>query len=473
MNLTHIIIFSLFSLLVCWFAPQRWRFWILLVASIIAIFWMQSSTPIRNLDFWLPFTSIALTILTWVIIRQGLGDRKTTIVGATIIVGTLLCIALTRYAGPVCCITPSRPPQLIQVIVALFFFGSLLAIIVILPRWNKYFTVTAIVLIIILFVIMKTEYPTILTSRWLRNLTGQDPSLASIYDLQWLGFSFLALRLLHALRDHQSKKLPSYTLSEFVSYAIFFPAYTAGPIDRSQRFIEDLKKPVSKASENTIEGSRRILIGVFKKFVLADSLAIIALNSQNAAQTNSTMWLWVLLYAYALRIYFDFSGYTDVALGLGKLFNIRLPENFDRPYLKTSLIAFWNSWHITLAQWFRAYYFNPYTRYLRTSPYKPPTWLIILIGQLSTMVLIGLWHGMTWNFFVWGLWHGIGLFINNRWSNWIRPRMANFDQNRILKRSLEFGSWFITFQFVAIGWVWFALPSIDLSWTVFQKLFGT
>lgn len=472
MNLTHIIVFSLFSLLVCWFAPQRWRWWIILLASLIAIFWMQSSTPIRNFDFWLPFTSIALTILTWAIIRQGPGDRKKTIVGSTLIVGTLLCIALTRYTDPVCCITPSRPPQLLQVLAALCLLGSLLAIIIKLSRWNEYFTIAAITLIIIFFVILKTDYTAMLTSRWLRNFTGQDASLASIHDLQWMGFSFLALRLLHALRDHQSKKLPSYSLGEFVSYAIFFPAYTAGPIDRSQRFIEDLKKPIFKTSENTIEGSRRILIGVFKKFVLADSLAIIALNGQNAAQTTSTIWLWVLLYAYALRIYFDFSGYTDVALGLGRLLDIRLPENFDRPYLKTSLVAFWNSWHITLAQWFRSYYFNPYTRYLRTSPYKPPTWLIILIGQLSTMMLIGLWHGVTWNFFAWGLWHGIGLFINNRWSNWIRPHLTNLDHNRILKRSLELGSWFFTFQFVALGWVWFALPSLDLSWTVLQKLFG-
>lgn len=473
MNLTHILVFSIFSLLVCWFAPRGWRSWIILIASLIAIFWTQSSTTIRNFDFWLPFTSIAITLLTWAIIRQDAGDIRKLTIGYAIIVITIIFIAITRYTNPLCCITPSRPPQLIPVIIALCFVGAIFAILVIFTRWNKYFTIATIVLIIILFVIVKTGNLTILTSRWLRYLTGQDSSLASIYDLQWLGFSFLALRLLHVLRDHQARKLPSYSLDEFVSYAIFFPAFTAGPIDRSQRFIEDLRKPIFMPSENTIEGSKRIIIGVFKKFVLADSLAIIALNSQNAAQTTSTVWLWVLLYAYALRIYFDFSGYTDVALGLGRLLNIRLPENFDQPYRKTSLIAFWNSWHITLAQWFRAYYFNPFTRYLRSRPYKPPTWLIILLGQLSTMLLIGLWHGVTLNFIVWGLWHGLGLFINNRWSNWIRPHLTNLDHNRILERSLVIGSWFLTIQFVVLGWVWFALPSLDLSWAVFQKLFGS
>lgn len=473
MNLTHILVFSIFSLLVCWFAPRRWRSWIILIASLIAIFWMQSSTTIRNFDFWLPFTSIAITLLTWAIIHQDAGDIRKSIIGYAIIVITIIFIAITRYTSPLCCITPSRPPQLIPVIIALCFVGAIFAILVIFTRWNKYFTVATIVLIIILFVIVKTGNLTILTSRWLRYLTGQDSSLASTLDLQWLGFSFLALRLLHVLRDHQARKLPSYSLDEFVSYAIFFPAFTAGPIDRSQRFIEDLRKPSFMPSENTIEGSKRIIIGVFKKFVLADSLAIIALSSQNAAQTTSTVWLWVLLYAYALRIYFDFSGYTDVALGLGRLLNIKLPENFDQPYRKTSLIAFWNSWHITLAQWFRAYYFNPFTRYLRSRPYKPPTWLIILLGQLSTMLLIGLWHGVTLNFIVWGLWHGFGLFINNRWSTWIRPHLTNLDHNRKLERSLVIGSWFLTFQFVVLGWVWFALPSLDLSWAVFQKLFGS
>ena len=110
----------------------------------------------------------------------------------------------------------------------------------------------------------------------------------------------------------------------------------------------------------------------------------------------------VLLYAYAWRLYLDFSGYTDIAIGLGRLFGVRLPENFERPYLKPNLTTFWNSWHITLAQWFRAYFFNQLTRALRSRPRPLPAALIILIGQVGTMLLIGLWHGVTWNFVAWG-----------------------------------------------------------------------
>jgi alginate O-acetyltransferase complex protein AlgI len=211
---------------------------------------------------------------------------------------------------------------------------------------------------------------------------------------------------------------------------------------------------------------------LFKKFALADSLALISLNPQNAAQVVSTAWLWVLLFGYSLRIYLDFSGYTDIAIGLGNLMGFRLPENFDRPYLKTNLTAFWNSWHMTLALWFRAYLFNPLTRALRMRPEKLPPWLIILVGQTITMALIGLWHGVTWNFLIWGLWHGAGLFIHNRWSDWMRPRSALIEARPALARILKFSGWMLTFLFVTLGWVWFALPDLPLAWQVFQKLAG-
>ncbi len=218
----------------------------------------------------------------------------------------------------------------------------------------------------------------------------------------------------------------------------------------------------------------RILSGAFKKFVLADGLALVALNSQNAAQIQSTSWAWVVLYAYALRIFFDFAGYTDIAIGLGRLAGFHLPENFERPYLKTNLTTFWNSWHMTLAQWFRSYYFNPLTRSLRGSKGKValPAWAIILICQLTTMLLIGLWHGITVNFAVWGLWHGVGLFIHNRWSEWMRPRSASLDNRPGLQRSLKFAGWLLTFNFVVLGWIWFALPSPGMAWNYFRLLAG-
>jgi D-alanyl-lipoteichoic acid acyltransferase DltB (MBOAT superfamily) len=333
-------------------------------------------------------------------------------------------------------------------------------------------------LIIVLFVILKGEPLARAASAGLRAAGGQDVSLASALDLRWLGFSYLAFRLLHALRDAQSGKLPPYSLGDFAVYALFFPAYTAGPIDRSQRFIGELQRETASDCSRTgfasySTGIQRILIGVFKKFVLADSLTLFALSGQNAAQTASAGWTWLLLYAYTLRIYFDFSGYTDIALGLGNLLGMHLPENFLAPYRKTNLTAFWNSWHITLAQWFRAYFFNPLTRALRSSAnVRLPVWFVILAGQLLTMLLIGLWHGLTWNFAAWGLWHGAGLFIHNRWSEWRRGRQLPIENHAAAPRLLQAGGWLLTFHYVALGWVWFALPSPALSIEVFRRLLG-
>jgi D-alanyl-lipoteichoic acid acyltransferase DltB (MBOAT superfamily) len=178
----------------------------------------------------------------------------------------------------------------------------------------------------------------------------------------------------------------------------------------------------------------------------------------------------VLVYAYAFRIYFDFSGYTDVALGLGRWLGVRLPENFDRPYLKPNLTAFWNSWHMTLAQWFRAYYFNPLTRFLRESNLPPV--LVIFLCQATTMTLIGVWHALTWNFALWGLWHGLGLFAHNRWLAWSRGRFPLLERNATARRAWEVAGALLTFHFVTLGWVWFALPDFSLSMRTLLTLLG-
>jgi D-alanyl-lipoteichoic acid acyltransferase DltB (MBOAT superfamily) len=150
---------------------------------------------------------------------------------------------------------------------------------------------------------------------------------------------------------------------------------------------------------------------------------------------------------------------------LGQLFGILLPENFDRPYSKPNLTAFWNSWHITLAQWFRSYYFNPLTRFLRTHNW--PVWLVVFVGQVSTMALIGLWHGITLNFLIWGLWHGLGLFIHSQWLALTKARSLPLSTLNLKPVSI-----LLTFIYVALGWVWFALPQPADAIRVLRVLFG-
>ncbi|MEJ2598736.1 MAG: MBOAT family O-acyltransferase [Anaerolineales bacterium] len=487
MTLIHILVFSVSALLAGWLMPTRLRGAFLLSGSLIALYWLQPSTPIRNLDFWLPTTSILLTILVWAWTCAARAHPPLSEWGpsALLILVPILVIAFTRYTGTFCCLTPTRPPD-ISIVLLMLAGGFILAYLPlhITPLLRR-LPVIAFILIISLFLVLKMPQLSQATSAALRNANGQDATLASALDLPWLGFSYLAFRLLHVLRDYQGEKLPAYGLGDFVTYALFFPAVTAGPIDRSQHFQRELteaNKAVTGASSaqripapnwsQVLPGAERILWGVFKKFVLADSLALIALSPQNALQVQTPLWTWVLLYAYALRLYFDFSGYTDVALGLARLLGINLPENFDRPYLKENLTSFWNSWHITLAQWFRAYFFFPLTRALRSRPQKLPVWTIIFTGQMGTMLLIGLWHGVSWNFIAWGAWHGAGLFVHNRWSDWSRSRLVPPDGRPRLRALFGLGGGLLTFHYVVLGWVWFALPQINLSLHIFYKLFG-
>ena len=474
MNFENILVISGITILLVWITPARWHKWVILVSSVLALFWLQPSTPIRNLDFWFPLASISIVVLVWAMTRVPNEDgSRANLITAGVIIGIVLLISLTRYAGPVCCITPARPPQMRYVLIAIVGIGFLLLFVFRYFSGNRYALAVALLMLILVFIILKTDPFAKFASEAIRTLTKQNTNLASPFDLRWLGFSYLAFRLIHTLRDRQHGKLPSLTLKEYISYTLFYPSITAGPIDRVQRFVKDYRQPVGSRKSNTLQGGQRVLLGIFKKFVIADALALIALSPQNASQSISTPWLWVLLYAYALRIYFDFAGYTDIAIGLGNFYGIALPENFAKPYLKSNITSFWNSWHITLAQWFRAYFFNPLTRSMHKSKMNYPSWLTILIGQLSTMLLIGLWHGISWNFAIWGLWHGIGLFAHNRWLSWTRQRISPLDQKPIISTGSKIGGWFITFNYVTLGWVWFALPSPEMAVSIFRQLFSS
>jgi alginate O-acetyltransferase complex protein AlgI len=472
MTILQILVLCLAALLLGLFFHGRWRGWSVLVTSLATVYWLQPFTPIPHLDFWLPSLSIAFAIITWIISRPaGSPAGRETWQTAGIVAGFILLVGLSRYLGPLCCLTPSRPPDLFEIITLMLAIIGLAAVMWRSQAKNAWLA-GFLVFILILFVVLKTEALSTLLSSLLRSLTGRSVASASALDIRWLGFSYIAFRLLHVVRDRQNGRLPQITLQEFLIYVFFFPALPAGPIDRSQRFIQDLRKEFHLTSADFLKSSQRIAWGFLKKFVLADSLAVIATNETLANQTTSPFWLWVFMIAYALRIYFDFSGYTDIAIGAGQWVGIKLPENFDHPYLKPNLTTFWNSWHMTLAQWFRAYFFNPLTRLMRTSKRPIAMPIIILCGQLGTMALIGLWHGVTWNFLIWGTWHGVGLFIHNRWAEFSKSRLVGWQEKPQVKILVVAVNTFLTFLYVTMGWVWFALPEPGQSWKVLIGLFG-
>jgi D-alanyl-lipoteichoic acid acyltransferase DltB (MBOAT superfamily) len=469
MTLAYILVFILIAAILSIAMRKGGRLPVLLAISALAVFAMQPALPVRGLDFWLPTLTLGLTVLGWVLTtpREQRSWRENW-PAIAILGGITLILGLTRYLGIALPLTASNPPIIQEILVVLAIFGAAGFLLWRFSTPGKLILNVACVFVILIFLLLKVPALSEWVSQVLRGWNGQSILLASPLDLRWLGFSYIAFRLLHTLRDRQSGRLPAVSLPEYVVYVIFFPALSAGPIDRIERFVGDLRRPLSLTGDDYGEAGRRLVLGLFKKFVLADTLGLVALNANNATQVRTAGWAWVLLYAYAFQIYLDFSGYTDIAIGLGRLLGIKLPENFNAPYLKPNLTQFWNNWHMTLTQWFRAYFFNPVTRALRSGKKKFSIPSIVFFTQMGTMVLIGLWHGVTWNFVAWGVWHGLGLFGHNRWSEWTKGRFTALPMR--WQKVLNVGGVLLTFHFVAIGWVFFALPSLSVSGQFLQKL---
>jgi len=470
MGLLHLSVFAVCSALIGLLAGGRRRTGLLLALSVWAVFWLQPDSRIKYLDFWLPIATLGFTILSWVIVTpaEKLSWRENW-KSALIIVSVVLFWVILPHID-----IPESFDLSVQVtpVQALTGLGMIVLMAGLLSHsyrpvflWVAFFTILA------LFVIIKTPALTVAASSFIRGMTGMSIDKASAFDIRWLGFSYIAFRIIHTFRDRQSGKMTFATLGEYVTYVIFFPALAAGPIDRLDRFVQDIRIPSPLSEADWFYAGQRIFVGMFKKFVLADSLALFALNGADAASLQPGLWTWAAAYAYSFQIFFDFSGYTDIAIGIARLVGVNLPENFKSPYLKSNLTQFWNNWHMTLTQWVREYFFNPMTRALRSSR-KLPLPMIILITQVATMLLIGLWHGITLHFALWGIWHGIGLFIQNRWGDLTRDWFDTWASTPLRKSLLDLSGIFLTFNFVTVGGVFFCMPSASLARDVLLKLIG-
>ncbi len=447
---------------------KRGRELTLLGVSVFVVYWLQPAQEFVSLVFWLPTATLGLTGLVWLLVSTPEARRwKDNWAAALVILSVILLIDLNQFFGLEKIYMTSTPRLwMIAVAAAAYLIASYG--VSGFSRIRTPLLAAGFFGLVILLVYLKTPFLITKSFDLINELRGQEIGELP-YMFSWLGYSYVAFRLLHTIRDCQTGRLPALTLSEYVNYVIFFPAFTAGPIDRAERFVQELREPIALADEDWMEAGKRFFVGLFKKFVIADALFLISINDVLVDQVNSAGWMWFFLYMYSVRIYFDFSGYTDIAIGLGRVMGIRLPENFAAPYLKPNLTQFWNSWHMTLTQWFRAYFFNPLTRALRTRGL--PAALVIIIAQVSTMIVIGLWHGVTGGFVLWGLWHGLGLYIHNRWSDFMRGRITHplSTRSQLLLDALGV---FFTFNFVSLGWLFFTLSTPAVAWTAFMKLFG-
>lgn len=472
MTYQAIIILTFFSLLYGWMSRRGDRENLLLLSSIVSLFWIQPRLPLRYLDFWLPTITLGIIILSWAItapaeIRQKDKNLKT----AALIIAAVLILSLSRYLDLGGIMDFLHPPGIHQVITAGILLSGLLWILIRIEKISPQVRWLALSGILLIFIMLKSPFLSQKASALWRSLAGQSVELAGKNEIQWLGFSYIAFRILHTIRDRQAGRLPGVSLKKYACYVVFFPALSAGPIARLENFVDELRENSHTYRQDLMAGGKRLVVGAFKKFVIADSLAVFALNQKNATLTRSTLGSWTLLYALSLQIFFDFAGYTDIAIGMARLMNIRLPENFNKPYLKPNLTQFWNNWHMTLTNWFRSYFFFPLSRQMRRSR-KYSVFVILLITQISTMVLIGLWHGITLSFVIWGMWHGAGLLIQNRWSYITKPLLGGDNIPSSARWILGGLGTFFTFHYVTLGWIWFALPDPAQGWAYLVSLFG-
>ena len=259
-----------------------------------------------------------------------------------------------------------------------------------------------------------------------------------------VGISFYTFQTLSYTIDVYRNKIshePSFV--RFAIFVSFFPQLVAGPIIRAKDFLPQIIQPTNISRDNVRKGVLLVFIGLFKKIIIADTLAYLAVDAVFANPAAYSSWdLMLALYGYTFQIYCDFSGYSDIAIGLALLMGITLPINFDRPYLAQTPSDFWRRWHISLSGWLRDYLYIPLGG---SKAGKWITWRNLLI----TMMLGGLWHGASLNFILWGMFHGLIL---------ICTRSITIERNWNKVRLLKI---FLNFHLIVFSWLLFRVTDME------------
>jgi alginate O-acetyltransferase complex protein AlgI len=280
-----------------------------------------------------------------------------------------------------------------------------------------------------------------------------------------LGFSYLSFELLHVVIDRRRGRLPALTFPDLLAFVFFAPARVAGPIKRYPDFTAAVRD-ATISTENLYAGTVRVLVGLAKKLFIAD---VLALTVAERPDVRSAGHAWIVVMAFACQIYFDFSAYSDVAIGFSRMLGIALPENFNRPYLAPNIREFWNRWHMTLSTWVRDYIFLPAGRGLfRTRLRAVPT-VIAAISYAATFLVVGAWHGVTAAFLAWGLYHGLLLGAYHAIRVQTPVTIAAHPWYR--SRAVTVCGAVATFVLIAIGWVPFMTTWSGAS-TLLGWMFG-
>ncbi len=276
-----------------------------------------------------------------------------------------------------------------------------------------------------------------------------------------LGISFFVFEFIHYLCDIYRGHKPVDSFILFALFAAFFPTQIAGPIKRYQDFTKQMTKEKKIQLAYFDEGIPLIIIGFAKKLLIANNLASVVDMMANSIGAYSAPELWVFSYCFAFQIYFDFSGYTDIARGSAMLLGYQIPLNFDMPFVATSVIDLWRRWHITLSAWLRDYVLMPISGFRCSS-------LRFTAATMITMTICGLWHGASWNFVLWGFYFGVCLTINHYFKRW--REKTGVLRAFFASKYFHALSIFLTFHTFCLGTVIFRIKDVRLDLALMKKM---
>jgi len=276
-----------------------------------------------------------------------------------------------------------------------------------------------------------------------------------------VGISFFTFQSMSYVIDvYRGDLKPLPSLLDYAFYVSFFPQLVAGPIVRARDFAPQIRKPLEITGQMFSQGSYLIAIGLFKKAVISD---YISLNFVDRIFDNPSLYSGVEnllgVYGYTLQIYCDFSGYSDMAIGIALLLGFRFPMNFNAPYRSESITDFWRRWHISLSSWIRDYIYISLggNRKGKVRQY---------VNLIITMLLGGLWHGASLNFIVWGGMHGVALAVHK----WVRENVFHHDKHYRSRGLRWILSFLLTFHFVTFCWIFFRNRTFEASWTMINQI---
>ena len=269
-----------------------------------------------------------------------------------------------------------------------------------------------------------------------------------------LAVSFFTFQQIAFLVDSFKGYVVKHTFLNYIVFVTFFPQLIAGPIVHHKEMMPQFTKQRNKFInyKNIYLGIFIFSIGLFKKVVIADTFSIWASNGFDVLEQLSLIEAWITSLSYTFQLYFDFSGYTDMAIGVALLFNIKLPLNFNSPYKATNIRDFWKRWHITLSRFLRDYVYIPIGGNKKGS-FK------MYCNLLATFLIGGMWHGAGWTFIFWGALHAMAIIFHRIWCN------TGVNLNKLL-------AWFVTFNFINISWIFFRAEQWEDAIKVLKGMFG-